>query len=144
LIFKETKDKKDIEKCLSVRAVVFIEEQNVPYDLEVDGKDDEALHFLCMSEDNTPMATARVRILKDTAKVERVATLKEHRGKGIGRKLMKFIVESLKNHEEVKKVKLSSQCNAVPFYQKLGFELCNDHVYMDAGIPHQDMAYIYP
>ncbi len=66
----------------------------------------------------------------------------EYQGKGLGREIMRFILSDLQKHALIKKVKLSSQTYAIPFYEKLGFLVCSDE-YMDAGMPHKDMQLFF-
>jgi ElaA protein len=125
----------DIAACLAIRRVVFIEGQNVPEDLEVDGDDPDCLHWL-MHKDGAAIATARVTNLGDTAKIQRVAVLPEHRGTGAGADLMRAILADIKG--QFKQAKLGSQTQAIGFYERLGFEVYGPE-YDDAGIPHRDM-----
>lgn len=128
----------DINRCLTIRRKVFIEEQQVEEQLEIDGLDDEATHFIARKAGEN-IATARLRVLNsNTAKIERMAVLKEHRGSKVGKSLLEFILEMLRNIEDVETVKLSSQTQAVKFYEDFGFIICSDE-YLDANIPHFDM-----
>ncbi len=125
---------KDLEKCIHIRTVVFVDEQNVPVDEEIDGLDHEAVHYL-LSVDGEAIATARVRYLNEIAKIERVAVLKKLRGHAIGRKLMKFIVADIQKNSAIKTIKLGAQIQAIEFYEKLNFESYGDE-YLDAAIRH--------
>ncbi|HCS23383.1 MAG TPA: GNAT family N-acetyltransferase, partial [Rhodospirillaceae bacterium] len=69
----------------------------------------------------------------------RVAVLKEHRSRGVGGVLMKYILQELSKAGDIQLFKLSAQAEAVPFYEKLGFRTRGSE-YMDAGIPHYDMV----
>lgn len=127
----------NIEQCLDIRHKVFILGQNVPPDLEIDGLDDTARHYIGLDQDR-PVATCRVRFIKETAKIERVAVLAAHRGQGIGRKLMDYVITALAKDPNIKTIKLSAQMAVVPFYESLGFTAYGAP-YPDAGIPHMDM-----
>ena len=129
----------DREACFAIREEVFVRGQNVPLALERDEYDDGAAHILAQDENGRFLGTARLRFLDDTAKIERVAVLEEARGKGIGRGLMAFIIEKAAEKGDIAKLKLGSQCHAIPFYAALGFETVGEE-YMDAGIPHRDMV----
>lgn len=126
----------EMQACSEIRRRVFIEEQNVPADREVEG-DDGARHF-AVQADGQPIATCRVRMIGSAAKIERMAVLGEFRSKGIGGVLMKYILQELGKAGDIQLFKLSSQAHAVPFYEKLGFKTRGPE-YMDAGIPHYDM-----
>jgi len=137
LILREANTSNEINKCLEIRRDVFINEQNVPEHLEIDGLDPQCRHFIV--QDNTKaIATARVRIINDTAKIERVAVLSHYRGQKIGLCLMEYILKTLQNDRSIKTVKLGSQNHAIPFYKRLGFQIFGEE-YMDAGIAHHDM-----
>ncbi|MEF8841720.1 MAG: GNAT family N-acetyltransferase [Haloarculaceae archaeon] len=127
----------DFEAALEIRREVFIEEQDVPEELELDGKDDEATHVLARS-DGEPVGTARLRDYGDgLAKVERVAVLEPHRGEGWGERIMDA-VEAHARETGYERVHLAAQVPVVDFYERLGYE-CVSEVFMDAGIPHRSM-----
>jgi len=132
----------EIEKCLSIRRKVFIESQGVSEDEELDGKDGISDHFLLILNNKDFLGTARVRFVGRKAKVERVAILNGHQGKGLGTILMKYIIEQIKNSKKADVIFLSSQKAAVSFYYNLGFSLVSGREYLDAGIVHQDMQLI--
>jgi predicted GNAT family N-acyltransferase len=133
----ETRD--DLDRCFAIRETVFINEQGVDVSLERDGLDDACIHYLA-EIDGQPVAAARVRVLDDRFKFQRVAVVKGARGTGIGAALMRFMMADLAKREDIagRCFFLSSQTYAVPFYEKLGFAPCSDE-YMEAGIPHRDM-----
>lgn len=128
----------DMERCFEIRREVFVEEQHVPADLEMDGQDEAARHF-GVRADGDMIATCRVRLMGSAAKIERVAVLKDFRNKGVGLVLMRYLLNELHKQGDIQLFKLSSQSNAVPFYEKLGFKTRGGE-YMDAGIPHYDMV----
>lgn len=135
---KRVFSQQDIQTCLGIRNKVFIEEQQVPPEEEVDGKDRDCEHYL-LYVDNQACGVARVRYVDDCAKIERVAILKEYRGQNLGKHLMNGILGDLARHTTYSKAKLGSQTHAIPFYEKLGFVLCSEE-YLDAGIAHRDMS----
>lgn len=123
--------------ALSIRYEVFVDEQKVPSDLEIDEFENSSLH-LVLYKSNQPIATARMyQVNDDCYKVQRVAVLKKHRGTGIGAKLMKEVERKAKM-KEVTKLTLGSQDSAIPFYEKLGYVISSEE-FMDAGIPHHTM-----
>jgi len=127
-----------LQACQDLRREVFVDEQGVPADLEIDGKDAEAQHFALM-EGERVIATCRVRRMGSAAKIERMAVSKDYRGKGIGRDLMKFVVHKLSHTEGITLLKLSSQADAVPFYERLNFKKHGPE-YLEANIPHYAMS----
>lgn len=128
--------------ALAIRYQVFVDEQHVPADLEIDELEDLSLH-LVLYEASEPIATARIyKLANDTYKVQRVAVLKEHRTSGIGTILMKEIEKKAKMHK-IAKLTLGSQNSAIPFYEKIGYKISSDE-FMDAGIPHHSMIKVLP
>lgn len=128
----------DLPACLAIRAAVFIAEQQVPRERELDGLDDECRHYLA-EMDGRPVATARVRPLHGQAKIQRVAVLKDARGKGIGRALIAEILADMRADPDCAEAYIESQLSAVAFYESLGFTAYGE-VFMDAGIQHRRLT----
>lgn len=127
----------EIASCMQIRRKVFIEGQGVPEEIEVDGKENECDHYI-LKIDDFAAGTARVRYLGEKGKIQRVAILDEYQGKGLGRKLMQYIIEDIIKKGVAKSMVLSAQVHAISFYESLGFTVCSDE-YMEAGILHKDM-----
>jgi predicted GNAT family N-acyltransferase len=117
----------------AIRYEVFVDEQNVPEELEIDGFDGEAKHVLTFV-DGLPIGTGR--ILSD-GHIGRVAVLKNYRGLGIGKSIMKELIKCAQDLS-LEKVWLSSQWHAHSFYLDLGF-VCVGEIYKEAGINHIKM-----
>lgn len=122
--------------CYEIRKAVFVDEQNVPLELEMDEYDSGATHFL-LSEGNTPLATARLLSKNGLAKIGRVAVLKQARGRGLGLAVMEAVLAEARRQGYAEAV-LDSQVYAIPFYARLGFAAEGDE-FDDAGIPHRRM-----
>jgi predicted GNAT family N-acyltransferase len=130
----------EFETCLAIRRTVFVEGQGVPVDLEFDGLDPEAEHFLAYRDeptDDAALGTARMRIVDGSAKAERIAVLESARGLGFGRVLVEAI-ESRAQEEGLASIRLNAQVAVIPFYEKLGFEAVGD-VFVEADIDHRAM-----
>jgi len=123
----------DWDACYAIRKTVFVEEQAVPLELELDEYDDVATHFLLRNGD-APLATARLLDKHGLAKIGRVAVLKEARGRGLGLVLMRAVLEEARRRGFTEAV-LDSQTYAIPFYERLGF-VAEGEEFDDAGIPH--------
>lgn len=128
----------DIDTCLDLRRTVFVEEQSVPEEIEMDGQEDKGIHLL-VCDGGMPVGTARLIVLGETGKIGRVCVLKSHRGTGLGKVLMDKALEVLRDQPGVKSAKLSAQTRVIGFYEGLGF-LAHGPEYLDAGIPHRDMT----
>jgi predicted GNAT family N-acyltransferase len=127
----------DIERCFTVRRAVFVGEQSVPVELEMDDLDAEATHFLILDEAGEPIGTARLLSHDDSAKIGRVAVLRNLRGQGHGRAIMEAVLAEARRRG-FREALLSSQTYAIPFYERLGF-IAHGPVYDEAGIPHRKM-----
>lgn len=125
------------EDALKVRKIVFVEEQNVPPDEEIDEFENVATHFVCYNDNHEPIGAGRFRQLDDIGKIERICVLPSYRKNGVGKLIMNAIINYAKE-KGFNKVKLNSQTHAIPFYEKLGFTIASDE-YMEAGIPHRTM-----
>lgn len=128
----------DLETCMAIRLKVFVEEQHVPVEEERDAHDETAIHLLAVV-DGQALGTAR--ILRDGAvgKIGRVAVLPQARGTGLGAALIRAALVELRSTAGVTRAKLGAQTHAIGFYEKLGFAAYGPE-YLDAGIPHRDMA----
>jgi len=133
-VVETEKEKNDAFK---VRHTVFVNEQNVPADLEIDDHEKDATHFVGYDK-NTPVAAGRFRVIDNRAKVERICVLHHYRGTGLGYLLMSAI-ETRAKDLSLKGTKLNAQISAVGFYEKLGYQIISDQ-FMDAGIPHVTMT----
>lgn len=127
----------DYQPCLEVRRVVFIDEQGVSVEDELDGLDSQAVHLLA-TEDGKPLGTARLLTKGKTGKIGRVCVLKEARGSGLGAALIKAAVAHFETQPDITRAVLGAQCHAIGFYEALGFVTFGP-VYDDAGIDHRDM-----
>ena len=129
----------DLDACLAIRRVVFIEEQGVSFEEEVDGLDPEATHLLAHHE-GVAVGTARILFQDDKAKVGRVAVLKSERGTGLGAALIQAAIDVARGKNGIARVVLGAQTHALGFYERLGFNAFGP-IYDDAGIPHRDMEF---
>ena len=134
---KVVENHQELEDAYSVRRTVFIDEQNVPQEEEIDHHEGEATHFV-FYQDERPIAAGRFRFVDGYGKVERICVLKEARGTGAGKAIMNGIEDHARKND-IHKLKLNSQTHAIPFYAGLGYEVVSDE-FMDAGIPHKTMV----
>lgn len=116
-----------------IRFTVFVEEQGVPREIELDEQDPLSIHAVVF-EDRRPVATGR--LLPD-GHIGRMAVLKEWRNRGIGALMLKRLIDCAKERGD-REVALSAQVRAVPFYLANGFVTEGDE-YLEAGIRHQAM-----
>ena len=128
----------DIQKCLEIRAEVFIEEQNVTLDEEQDGLDDDCVHFIATDKSDV-IGAARLNYLNEGyAKIQRVCVKQSSRGSGVGAEIIRTMIDHIRRDGVRNVIRLGAQTHALQFYQSLGFKAYGEE-YLDAGIPHFDM-----
>lgn len=121
----------------TIRKRVFIEEQDVPEEMELDEHDPAALHALAYIGSQC-IGTARLLTLPNNmGKIGRMAVLPAYRRQGIGKNLMGALLDRSKS-QGITKLKLHAQLTAIPFYEQFGF-IAEGDVYNEAGIAHRDM-----
>ena len=125
-----------LDDCLAIRRVVFIEGQDVPEDLEVDGRDPECVHILARLRDR-PVATARLRPVPGGGKVERVAVLPGLRGRHLGLRVMEVLLDAARARG-LSRLWLHAQAPVVDWYRAQGWEAYGAP-FDEAGIPHRKM-----
>lgn len=128
----------DLETCFDLRRVVFINEQNVSVEEEIDEHDNTAIHLL-VQDDSGPLGTARIVVDGEIAKIGRVCVLQTARGRGLGVGLIQKALQIATDLDGVTQAKLGAQVHAIGFYEALGFVVIGP-VYLDAGIEHRDMV----
>ncbi|MBY0013947.1 GNAT family N-acetyltransferase [Paenibacillus typhae] len=130
-----------LQMGLDIRKKVFVEEQRVPAEEEIDEYDviGDQVHHLLVVEDGVPVAAGRLIYYKaGSAKMQRIAVHKEYRSKGYGRVLLMALEERARELGLVFSV-LDAQCQAEDFYAKQGYEVISDEPFYDAGILHVRM-----
>ncbi|MDE3838257.1 GNAT family N-acetyltransferase [Bacillus methanolicus] len=133
---KVVKTDKELEDAFSVRRTVFIDEQNVPEEEEIDQFESSSTHFVAY-ENGQPIGAGRFREVDGYGKVERICVLKEYRKSGAGKAIMETM-ESFAKEKGFSTLKLNAQTHAIPFYSRLNYEVISDE-FLDAGIPHKTM-----
>ena len=141
-MIKILKSKEELNLGFALRIEVFVKEQKVPIELELDEKDHSknTIH-IGYFDSNKLIGVARlIDIDKDVIHIGRVAIDKHHRGRGIGRELI-YGCENIAQQILKRKIiiELSAQIQAEKFYESLGYNRVNDTIYLDAGIEHVDM-----
>ncbi len=125
---------RDGEAIRSIRETVFVKEQHVPPEVEMDGADNDGTHVLAFAGGSWPIATGR--LLAD-GRLGRMAVLVPFRRQGVGTAILCALLTVARElgHQEVH---LASQESAMPFYAKQGFVAFGD-VFWEAGIRHKMM-----
>ena len=121
------------EHATPIRFAVFVEEQGVRREIELDEMDERSLHAVAFMDEK---AVATGRLLPD-GHIGRMAVLKSWRGRGIGGAILARLVERARQRGD-QEVVLSAQVHAAAFYRAHGF-VEEGAEYLEAGIPHRDM-----
>ena len=122
------------KQLAAVRTAVFVDEQGVPAEIEMDAEDAHCHHLLAVVEQQ-PVGTAR--LLAD-GRIGRLAVLKPFRGHGIGQQLLGASV-ALAKSLDMKNLYLHAQVQTLDFYRAAGFT-AEGEVFTEAGIRHQNMT----
>ena len=134
---KRVLSRKQLDRAFSIRLRVFVREQGVPVEIEMDRDDKRALHFLALKAGKA-VGTARVVMHHGSAKVGRMAVLKNYRRKGIGTKLLRKAILTAQR-QGVQHIYLHAQVPVIGFYEALAFR-CVGPVFTEGGIPHRKMV----
>lgn len=128
----------DIYKdSLEIRKKVFMEEQEVPLELEIEDED-QCIHFVLYDDNGQAAATCRLfKKGNGNVKLQRMAVLKEFRKQGLGKQIMQA-AEKYAEDNQFEWIFLDAQTHALGFYQNLGYQEFGDE-FLDANIPHLSM-----
>ena len=117
-----------------LRFAVFVKEQKVPAEIELDSFDALSVHAVAFDANDEAIGTGR--LLPD-GHIGRMAVAKQARGQGVGSALLKALMDEARRRGHTRAV-LSAQTHATAFYGKHGYSIVGGE-YDDAGIPHVDM-----
>ncbi len=130
-----------LREAFAVRVEVFVKEQGVPSEIELDEYDESpsaCRHYIVESGGAT-IAAGRYRTYEPgIAKLQRIAVLKQFRGAGVGSFLLRAMEDEAKEEGYYVAI-LDAQCSAEAFYRRLGYENVSSETFLDAGIPHVRM-----
>ena len=127
------------EGAAALRTEVFVEEQEIPQELEWDEHDAKAMHALVLNKLGQPVATGRLlQPQPKLAQIGRMAVSKALRGGNLGRMVIEALVDAARQRGD-HQVILHAQCSAEGFYRRLGFK-AHGEVFQDAGIDHIEMT----
>jgi len=121
----------------AIRRRVFIEEQRVPEEIELDADDARAFHALATLDGNPIGCGRMLEHGEDEVKIGRMAVLAEYRGTGVGREILRFLMSRARKRG-MRKAILHAQLSAEGFYLREGFTPVGG-VFDEAGIAHRKM-----
>lgn len=126
------------DRLRPIRTAVFVVEQQVPAELEMDDMDAHCVHALAEDESGCVIGTGRLLPAESgIARIGRMAVDAAWRGQGVGAAMLDSLMAAAKSRGD-HLVELHAQLHAAPFYDRQGFERIGA-VYEEAGIPHITM-----
>jgi predicted GNAT family N-acyltransferase len=126
----------ELKQAFALRIEVFVEEQKVPPDLELDELDRSAIHMVSF-HDGKIVGCGRIVMTSEHAHIGRVAVKKTYRNQGVGKQLM-LVMMKVAAEKGASEIILHAQVQVIPFYESLGFSGHGD-IFLDAGIEHIEM-----
>ncbi|MEM1500717.1 GNAT family N-acetyltransferase [Bacillus velezensis] len=131
------KTEKQLNDAFFVRKEVFVKEQHVPEEEEIDQFEDTTEHIV-IYDGGQPVGAGRWRLKDGHGKLERICVMKSHRSLGVGAIIMQAL-EKAAAAKGADSFILHAQTQAVPFYEKQGYRVTSGEEFLDAGIPHLEM-----
>ena len=126
----------ELEAVLALRERIFVDEQGVAREDDVDGRDEEATHLVALAGERV-VATCRLLCEGDVVKLGRMAVARPARGTGLGTELLRE-AERWARAQGARRVVLAAQLGARGFYDRAGYA-AHGEVFLDAGIEHLRM-----
>ena len=127
----------DMQRALAIRRRVFIEEQSVPEEIEMDADDQRAFHALAILDGVAIGCGRMLEHGESEVKIGRMAVLGEFRKTGVGEQILRFLIDRARARG-IRKAILHAQLTAEGFYLKQGFRPIGG-VFDEAGIAHRKM-----
>lgn len=142
------RNKSEYEKVLKIRTAVFIKEQKVPRDIEMDECENTSWRiiggsgrkYIIAFYGKRAIGCGRLRFTDGKAKLERVAVLKRYRNKGFGTLILKYMVKYAKR-KNPKEIYMHAQYYLKDYYAKQGFRPAG-RIFYEAGIKHIKMRLV--
>ncbi|MBT9286650.1 MULTISPECIES: GNAT family N-acetyltransferase [Bacillus] len=131
------KTEKQLNDAFFIRKEVFVKEQHVPEEEEIDQFEDTSEHIV-IYDGGQPVGAGRWRLKDGHGKLERICVMKSHRSLGVGAVIMQAL-EKAAAAKGADSFILHAQTQAVPFYEKQGYRVTSGEEFLDAGIPHLEM-----
>ena len=123
----------------AIRTAVFVQEQQIPAEMEWDAADANCLHAVAFNRFGMALGTGRLlEHAPGVAKIGRMAVLQPMRGAAVGRAVLEALVTAARDRGE-RELLLHAQASAVGFYARAGFAVRGEP-FSEAGIPHLEMV----
>jgi len=131
----------EVAAAIALRAVVFVDEQGVPLEEDLDGRDEQALHLVAVDDEGTVVGTCRLLVDGATLKLGRMAVAPAARRAGIGLRLL-ALADAEASASAAERTVLAAQVSALPLYERAGYS-ARGEVFLDSGIDHMWMEKLH-
>lgn len=123
----------------AIRGEVFVQEQQIPADMEWDAADASCVHAVAYNRLGMAVGTGRLlEHVPGVAKIGRMAVRRALRGSRVGRAVLEALMQAARQRGD-REVLLHAQMTAEPFYRRAGFQQ-RGPVFEEAGIAHVEMV----
>ena len=126
------------QDATAIRFEVFVDEQKVPAEIELDDMDAVCLHAVAYDEAGKAIGTGR--LLPD-GHIGRMAVRQSGRGTGVGGAILTLLMDKARARGDAAVV-LNAQTVAAPFYARHGFVQLGEQ-FEEAGIAHVEMRLVF-
>ena len=123
-----------LSECFYIRREVFVKEQGVPLENELDSFEEESIHIIGYDKIMYLLHVRDLDLITTQRKVERVAILKPYRKDGYGKTMM-HAIERFAKDKGYNQLVLNAQVQAQGFYEKLGY-IQTGPVFIEENIDH--------
>ena len=110
----------ELAEGLKLRRQIFVEEQEIPLELDDDGKDAYSTHLIAVDEQNQIAGYGRLSPEGGLGIVSRIAVRKAYRGHGLGKKIVRALEEAA-IEQKLQRLVLSPHIYLEKFYASLGY-----------------------
>lgn len=107
----------EILQAIAVRTLVYMGEQDCPYEEEFDGNDFAGTTHLLLRRNGEPIGTLRIRWFADFAKTERVAVRRDYR-RGRATLMLILAAKRLAEKKNYRKLLGYGQVRLIPFWEQ--------------------------
>lgn len=132
----EPSSETEFEKYFSLRFQVLRKPWNQPEGSERDEKENSSLHAVIFDDLKNAIAVGRLQFNDDhIAQIRFMAVKDEHRGKGLGTKVLNYLEEkAIQNQRKI--IILQARENAVNFYLKNGYTVKEKSFLLFGDVQH--------
>ncbi len=118
---KQVETADELKQAQRIRKIVLEDEQGFPHEVNLDGQDPLAMHVLVLDQ-GEPVGTARVTKRSETeGMLARIALLPSHRGKGLGKRMLRHL-EAMAKNAGLQIIDVEPHAHLESFFRSLGYE----------------------